>query len=81
MDSIRLPFSIPFGTVLIVFGVILLLNPLYIGMLDLDEPNWYRYEASQVTFEDDHVNSSIEVMSFDSEVACLNRDFRVCRLE
>lgn len=77
----RLTSSIRREYLLITFGVALLLNPVYIGTLQLDQPNWYRYEASQVTFEDDHANTSIDVMSIDSDVACLNRNYRTCLLE
>lgn len=76
-----LPSLIRHDQLLIVVGVVLLLNPLYISMLHLDQPNWYRYEASQVTFEDDHVNASFDATSIDSDVACLSHNYRTCLLE
>jgi hypothetical protein len=65
---------------LIGVGVVLLLNPLYIGMFQIDQ-NWHRYEASPVTFTDSGINGSGEIRVYDSDVACLNRQYRTCLLE
>lgn len=65
-------------------GLVLLLNPVYVGALALDEPNWYRYESYQVVFTDDGIEYPDGIAGsgdFDSDVACLNSNHRVCRLE
>lgn len=69
------------GRLLIALGVLLLLNPLYVGALHLDEPNWYRYDAAEVRFEDGTVTGPGAVWVADEDVACLDEAYRTCMLE
>lgn len=68
------------GWLLIGLGVILLLNPLYIGMFHIDEPNWYRYDAAEITFENDTVNGQTAAID-DHDIACLSKAWRNCLFE
>lgn len=69
------------GWVLIALGVILLLNPLYIGALHLTEPNWYRYDAAEVRFEDGLIAGPGSSALADDDAACLDKAYRNCVLE
>lgn len=76
---VRLPSG---PTVRIALGVVLLVNPLYVGAFHLDEPNWYRYEATEVTY-DDRLEFDVHADGVDDEIACV-RDVhpgRACALE
>lgn len=76
---VRLPSG---PTLRIALGVVLLVNPLYVGAFHLAEPNWYRYEATEVTY-DDGLEYDIHVDGVDDDVACLRdvRPGRACALE
>lgn len=76
----ELPSRLHGDHLLIAVGVVLLCNPLYVGALDLDEPNWYRYEAAEVEFTDDGIEGTV-VGDVDGDVACLDRRYRICQLE
>lgn len=65
---------------LIGLGVLLLLNPLYIGVLHLDEPNSYRYDAAEITFENGTVNGQTAAIN-DHDVACFSDAGRNCVFE
>ena len=69
------------GRLLIALGVVLLLNPLYIGALHLDEPEWYRYDAAEVRFENGTVTGPGATSVADDDVACLGEAYRNCMLE
>jgi len=68
------------GRVLIAVGLVLLLNPLYVGALHLDDPGWNRYDAAEVRFENGSIEGEVLDVR-DDDVACLNLDFRDCALE
>ncbi|WP_115863576.1 hypothetical protein [Halorussus litoreus] len=67
----------------IALGVLLLANPLYVGHLHLDDPNWYRYESSEVTYDGSSIDVDIHVDGVDDDVACLAAPTpsRACALE
>lgn len=69
------------GRLLIAVGVVCLLNPLYIGVLHLDEPEWYRYEAAELHLRDDGSLDGPLASVNDPDVACLNRAWRDCLFE
>lgn len=58
-----------------------MLNPLYVGALHLDDPEWYRYDAAAVSFGNGTVSGSNVLSIADDDVACLNRNYRNCVLE
>ena len=71
------------GSILLVLGFVLLLNPLAVGHFDLGDPDHYRYESARMTF---HGNGTYDAPTgtrrFDSDVACLNYPpRRACMLE
>ncbi|WP_435155718.1 hypothetical protein [Haladaptatus sp. DFWS20] len=66
-------------------GLVLLLNPLYIGLLHLDDPT-YRYQQVEVEFTDGGYRtderSLLGVERIDSDVACLRGyPTRACQFE
>lgn len=78
--------SLPSNPVLtIALGVLLLANPLYVGHLHLDDPNWYRYEAAEVSYGEDGLDVPPDAVQdgIEDEVACLRNDrpTRACALE
>lgn len=66
---------------LIALGVLLLLNPLYVGALHLDDPEWFRYDAAAVSFENGTVDGPGAMEVDEDDVACLNWNYRNCALE
>lgn len=75
--------GLPSGpTLRIVVGVLLLASPLYVGHLHLDGAAMYRYEATDVTY-DDGIEVDVHADGVDDEVACLrgNLPSRACSLE
>lgn len=76
------PFARYGGAIRILVGVLLLLNPLVVAEFDLGDPDWYRYEAAEVPFDEDGIDVPIEVDDVDPDVACLERlPRRSCMLE
>lgn len=71
------------GEFRIAVGLLLLPNPLYVGQLHLDEPNWYRYEATEITYDDANgIEVDIHVGDIDDDVACFAQlPSRACALE
>lgn len=69
----------------IALGVLLLVNPLYVDALHLDQPNSYRYETTEVTYGPDGIDatSAIRNGGVDDDVACLSDDHpaRTCAVE
>ena len=60
------------------------MNPLYVDALHLDQPNWYRYEATEVPYGPDGLDSSDGPFvdgGVDDDVACLRGFSRACNLE
>lgn len=71
------------GEFAILLGFVLLLNPLAVVAPDLGDPDWYRYEASEVEF---YANGTyryeVPAVPLDSDVACFaKRPGRTCGLE
>lgn len=66
------------GRILVAIGVLLLLNPLYVGMLHLDQPEWTRYEATALHVEDGEVSGGFVA---DPDIACTDDDYRSCAFE
>jgi hypothetical protein len=67
----------------IAFGLFLLVNPLYIDAFHLDQPSWYRYEATEVSYGEDGLEFDIHADGIDDDVACLRENLptRACALE
>ncbi|WP_158056403.1 hypothetical protein [Halorussus halophilus] len=72
------------STLKIALGVLLLLNPLYIDAFGVAHPNSYRYEATEVTYnQSDGIDYDIHARGIDSDIACLGNPLpsRSCTLE
>lgn len=69
----------------IALGVLLLVNPFYVDALHLDQPNSYRYESTEVTYESDGINATPAMVNggVDGDVACLSDQHpsRACAVE
>lgn len=72
-------------TLQIALGVLLLVNPLYVDALHLDQPNSYRYEATEVTYGPDGIDATPAIRNggVDDDVACLSDNYpsRACAVE
>ena len=72
------------GTLTVLLGFVLLLNPFVVGYFDVGDPDRYQYRAHEVQFhENGTVDVPIDVNGVDPEVACLDHYFytRACVLE
>lgn len=74
------------GTILVLVGFVLLVNPLFVAHYDLNDPDRYRYEATTVSFHENgtYTTGGEIARRLDSEVACLGTDAamrRTCMLE
>ena len=69
----------------IALGVLLLVNPLYIDGLGFAHPNSYRYEATEVSYNEStgYLDVDVHANGIDSDVACLGDPIptRTCTLE
>lgn len=71
------------GEISILVGFALLMNPFVVGAYDIGDPDWYRYEASEIEF---HPNGTFDMSPpatpLDPDVACLGDLWsRSCVLE
>lgn len=73
------------GHVALALGLLLILNPLYIDILHLDQPVQYVYSAGMLEFDEDgypYVESAENVRPLDGDAACLEAlASRICELE
>lgn len=71
------------GELAIVVGFVLLLNPFVVGAYDIGDPDWYRYEASEVEFyANGTYDYSTAALPLDPDVACFgDLPSRSCTLE
>lgn len=71
------------GEIAILVGFILLVNPIIVNAYDIGDPDWYRYEASEVEFYDNGTyDYETKALPLDSEVACFEASWsRSCVLE
>ncbi|ELZ29214.1 hypothetical protein C475_03319 [Halosimplex carlsbadense 2-9-1] len=72
------------GTLLIVVGFALLVNPFVVGALDIGDPDSYTYEPGRVTFYDNGTYDAADPADvIDPKVACLDDQLptRSCMLE
>lgn len=68
--------------VALLLGVVLLLNPLVVGVTDVGDPDRYRYEAATVVGQDGSIDVPLEVQRVDDDVLCLDQPItRTCMLE
>lgn len=72
------------GTLLVVAGFALLLNPFVVGALDIGDPDSYAYEPKEATFHDNGTYDAADgADAIDPAVACLDEYLptRSCTLE
>lgn len=71
------------GEILILVGFILLVNPVIVNAYDIGDPDWYRYEASEVEFYDNGTyDYETKALPLDSEVAYFEASWsRSCVLQ
>ncbi|MFB6353027.1 MAG: hypothetical protein ABEJ92_02980 [Halobacteriales archaeon] len=67
----------------VLLGFVLLLNPFAVAALDVGDPDWYRYEATQVEFFDNGTyDYDIGAGRIDPDVACFDDlPSRACTIE
>ncbi|SFL12974.1 hypothetical protein SAMN04487950_2631 [Halogranum rubrum] len=72
------------GTLTVLLGFVLLLNPFVVGYFDIGDPDRYEYQAYEVSFtEQGTAEIPREVDTVDPQIACLDglRPSRACVLE
>lgn len=70
------------GALRIVVGLVLLANPFVVAEFDVGDPDWYRYEAAEITFDEDGIQVPRGLHEVDPDVQCLETlPTRSCMLE